>query len=293
VDPLTRPADGATRGGEDGEPPAGGPSTWRPWTAPAALVAALVVAAVGGLVVDIVALVFGAHVTSSHLPDGLEIADTAVQDCAFVAVAVFFAGLGGQRVSAAQLGLRPTRAWRALGLALLTVLGFLVFSATWGVAFHVEKEKLLEQLGTRGVLVVLSAALTCVLAPVCEEILFRGYFFAALRNWRGVWPAAGITGLAFGAVHAGSAPAIDLVPLAVLGFALCLLYQRTGSLYPCIAAHSLNNSLAFGALEDWTWQIPVLMVSALAIIFLVALVLMRAGVLSAAPKTAWHSTRAG
>ena len=54
-----------------------------------------------------------------------------------------------------------------------------------------------------------------------------------------------ITGLLFGGVHAGSAPALDLVPLAALGFGLCLLYRYTGSLYPCIAAHSLNNSLAF------------------------------------------------
>ena len=34
-------------------------------------------------------------------------------------------------------------------------------------------------------------------------------------------------------------------------FALCLLYVRTGSLLPCIGAHALNNSLAFGASQDW------------------------------------------
>ena len=50
-------------------------------------------------------------------------------------------------------------------------------------------------------------------------------------------------------MHVGSAPVLDLVPLAVLGFGLCLLYRYTGSLYPCIAAHSLNNSLAFASLE--------------------------------------------
>ena len=113
-------------------------------------------------------------------------------------------------------------------------------------------------------LLLLSAALTCVVAPICEEFLFRGYIFTALRSWRGTWPAAVITGLVFGAVHAGSAPALDLVPLAGLGFGLCLLYRYSGSLYPCIAAHSLNNSLAFAALEGWGWQAPVLMIAALA-----------------------------
>jgi CAAX protease family protein len=111
---------------------------------------------------------------------------------------------------------------------------------------------------------VLSAALTCVVAPICEEILFRGFIFVALRNWRGTLPAAVITGLLFGGVHAGAAPALDLVPLGILGFALCLLYRRTGSLYPCIVAHSLNNSIAFASLENWGWQAPVLVVSALA-----------------------------
>ena len=100
------------------------------------------------------------------------------------------------------------------------------------------------------------------MAPICEEILFRGYIFTALRNWRGTLPAAILTGLLFGAVHAGSAPVLDLVPLAALGFGLCILYRCSGSLYPCIIAHSLNNSIAFSSLEGWGWQAPVLMVAA-------------------------------
>ncbi len=103
-------------------------------------------------------------------------------------------------------------------------------------------------------MLVLSAALTCIVAPMCEEFLFRGYMFTALRNWRGTLPAALITGLIFGAVHAGSAPALDLFPLAGLGFGLCLLYRHTGSLYPCFAAHALNNCIAFASLEHWHWH---------------------------------------
>jgi membrane protease YdiL (CAAX protease family) len=122
---------------------------------------------------------------------------------------------------------------------------------------------------------------------MCEEFLFRGYIFTALRNWKGVWPAAVITGVLFGAVHAGSAPAADLVPLAGLGFGLCLLYRYTGSLYPCIAVHSLNNSIAFGGLEDWSLlAVVALMVSALALIALLVRALMRAGVISPEPTGA-------
>lgn len=261
---------------------------WSPWFAPLALIAGLVVATVGSLIVDIPAAALGVDVNAKHLAPGLVIADTAVQDAGFVAVAIFFAQIGGRAVAAAMFGLRPTRLWRAVGLAALTLAGFLLFSLVWTSIFQTEEEDLLEKLGADkgAVLLVLSAALTCVVAPLCEEFLFRGFVFTALRNWRGVWPAAVITGVLFGGVHAGSAPALDLVPLAVLGFGLCLLYRATGSLYPCIAAHCVNNSLAFGSLENWSWQIPVLMACSLLVLWLLALALTRAGVTSRVPATA-------
>ncbi len=240
----------------------------------------------GGLLVDIPAAILGVSISSSHVPPGLEIADTIVQDAAFVLAAVLFAQIGGRQVRAWQFGLRPTRTRRAIGMVLLTLAGFLLFSVIWAALLeNNEKEKLLETLGTgrSTTLLLLSAGLTCVIAPICEEILFRGYIYSALTNWRGPLPAAAITGLVFGAIHVGSAPAVDLVPLVALGFGLCLLYRATGSLYPCIAVHSLNNSLAFGALESWGWQIPLLMVLALGTIALLAFALRGLGVIGDEP----------
>jgi uncharacterized protein len=252
---------------------------WPPWTAPAALVSGLVVAVVGGLLVDIPALALGVNVTANHIPNGLQVADTAVQDVGFVLVAIFFAQLGGRAVHAWQFGLRPTQFWRAIRAMAAIGLGFLLCLVVWNALVHPPTEKVLEQIGTG----VFSAALTCVLAPICEEFLFRGFIFTALRNWRGTWPAAVITALLFGAVHVGSAPALDLVPLAGLGFALCLLYRRTGSLYPCIVVHSVNNSVAFGSLAKWSWewQIPVLILASLAVIGMLGLTLRSVGVISA------------
>jgi membrane protease YdiL (CAAX protease family) len=252
--------------------------------APAALVGGLALAVIGGLLVDIPALALGVNVTAHNLPDGLQVADTAVQDVGFVLVAVFFAQLGGRTVSAWQFGLRPTGFWRALRLTAAIGFGFFVFLVVWNALVHPPTEKVLEQIGAG----VISAALTCVLAPICEEFLFRGFIFTALRNWRGTVPAALLTGLLFGGVHAGSAPALDLVPLGALGFALCLLYRYSGSLYPCIAVHSLNNSVAFGNLAKWSWhwQIPLLMVSSLALIAALAVALGRLGVITAEPRAA-------
>jgi membrane protease YdiL (CAAX protease family) len=285
---------------ESSQTPPPGPrlpaADWPWWTGPAALLGGLLLAAIGGLAVDVaVAVLFGVSITSSHLPGGLELADTVVQDAAFVLAVVLFARVGGRTVRAWQLGLqRPGVDWLsprvgwlwAAGMVVVTMFTFLVFSVIWAEVLHVsEKEKLLEQLGANEgtALLLLSAALTCVVAPVCEELLFRGFLFRALCNWRGMWPAAAVTAVLFGGIHAGSAPAVDLVPLAMLGFALCLLYRCTGSLYPCIAAHSLNNSLAFGSLENWGWQVPVLAVSALTTIAVVAVALRRGGVITAPP----------
>lgn len=260
---------------------------WPVWSGFAVLVAALVLAAVGGLIVDIPALVLGVKISSEHTPPGLEFADTVVQDVVFVLTAIMFAQFGGRKVRSWQFGFRPTPLRRAVGLAALTIVAFFVFSAIWVVALNVKEEdtKLLNALGTNetALLLAASALLTTVIAPICEETLFRGYIFAALSKWKGWIPGAILTGVLFGAVHVGSAPVEDLVPLGVLGFALCFLYRRTGSLYPCIAVHSLNNSFAFGELEKWGWRIPLFMVGSLALIASVAWFAHRVGLISDPP----------
>jgi len=273
------------------EPP---PVGWPPWMAPVALIGGLVLAAVGGLVVDLPAVALGVKITTSHTPPGVAIADTFVQDVAFVLAAVYCAQIGGRTVRAWQFGLRPPRTgWgSAAGMIVLLILSFLLFNVIWNELFNPGKEKILEQLGSNenAALLLLSVALTCVVAPISEELLFRGFIFTALRNWRGTLPAAVITGLLFGGVHVGSAPVLDLVPLAGLGFGLCLLYRYTGSLYPGIVSHALNNSIAFASLEGWGWQEFVLLIAAsLAAIGVLVLTFKRLGVIGTQDLPVMHS----
>ena len=249
----------------------GRPPAWPPWTAPVALVAGFAVAIFGYILVLTIGGVFGAD--TADPPPAVDIVATVIQDGALIVSALVFARMSS-RPRPSQFGLRPARLWSSAGWLALTWFGFFLFSVIWVAALGItQKDDLPEQLGAdeSTVALVAVALLVCVVAPVAEEVFFRGYFFTALRNWRGVWPAAIITGLVFGAIHAGSAPIGDLVPLAVFGFGLCLLYWKTGSLYPCIALHAINNSIAFGVTQSWDWQIPLVVIGSLGTIGLLML----------------------
>jgi len=244
---------------------------WPPWTAPVALIAGFGIAIFGYVLVGGVAGAAGADLDDP--PPWVNIVATVIQDAALIGSALFFAQLSG-RVRPRDFGLRATRFWPGLGWMLAAWMSFFVFTIVWVTALGIEeRDDLPDELGADESTLALIAVgiLVTVVAPIAEEFFFRGFFFTALRNWRGIWPATIVTGLVFGAIHGGSAPVGYLVPLAMFGAALCLLYVRTGSLYPCIALHALNNSLAFGVSQDWDWQIPLVMLAANAIVFAILL----------------------
>jgi membrane protease YdiL (CAAX protease family) len=239
---------------------------WRPWSAPLALIAGLGGALAGGLVIYVIAAIAGANLDNT--PPAVDISATVVQDASFVAAALIFAGMVA-KPRPWQFGLRGTRIGPAIGYVVAGYITFIAAAAAWSAALNLhEKDDVVDQLGAGSstVALVFVTILVCVIAPLAEEFFFRGYFFSAVRNWRGLWPAAIITGLVFGGIHAGSAPVGFLVPLAFFGFLLCLIYAVTRSLYPCIALHCINNSIAFGVGEHWGWEIPVVLAGSLVVI---------------------------
>ena len=145
-----------------------------------------------------------------------------------------------------RLGVRRF-ALSGLGWMLLAMFAYYLFAGLFAtLVFEPEQEDIGGELGVgdENVLVAVSAVVLIVgLAAVAEEIFFRGFVFSGLRSRLSLWPAAVISGLVFGLVHAATG-ITAVIPLAVFGVALAWLYDRTGSLWPSMIAHSLNNGIA-------------------------------------------------
>jgi uncharacterized protein len=246
-----------------GSPPAAGliPS-WPGWTAPAALLAGFGAALVAALFLGAGGALFGAEIDDP--PASISILSTIAQDGCLIGAALFFAQITSTP-RPEQFGLRPAPLKRSVLYVVGGYILFIVFSLLWlAIIGETDAEDTItESLGAKDSTVALIAVtfVVTVCAPLAEEFFFRGYFFGALRK-NGFWFAALFTGLAFGTVHVFGSPIAFIIPLAALGAALCFIREKTGSLYPCIALHCINNSVAMSSSEGWSWQVPVVLVLA-------------------------------
>ena len=233
------------------ELPEGAGPRWPAWYAGVGFLVALISTLV---VVGIVAAATGAS-TDDENPTFTVLA-TFLQGLIFIGTAVLFASFAG-KPRAEDFGLRRSRFWPTVGWAALGLFSFYVLAALYTAIVQPDAEQTVAQdLGAdQGTLGMIAAGFMVIcVAPVAEEFFFRGFFYRALRSRYSVLAAALIDGILFGAIHWDFSTADGLLiipPLAALGFMFCLVYERTGSLYPVIALHALNNAIAFGVtVED-------------------------------------------
>ena len=147
-----------------------------------------------------------------------------------------------------ELGIDRTLLVRHIGLGLLVGVSVLVASAMI--------QALMQALGVRqtqmadlscirefplpGFLLVVFAG--GVLAPIAEELYFRGFVFGSYLKTRGPLVAYVATALIFATLHL-NLPA--LLPIFALSVIFCFAYQRTGSIVPSMIGHAVNNTMAF------------------------------------------------
>lgn len=146
----------------------------------------------------------------------------------------------------ARLGLRPFPALQGIAWVIGGLIAILGINVVW--------EGIRQQLGWPGQPdflpifgegiggLVLALFLGGVVAPIAEEVFFRGYLYAGARRvWGVVWGAVA-SSIIFAVVHV--VPGV-LPPIFVMALVFVVIYERTRSIWPCIILHGAVNSLAF------------------------------------------------
>jgi uncharacterized protein len=169
------------------------------------------------------------------------VAGTLVQFAIIAAIVWGIAGLGNRRE---LLALRRPTSWkRALGIGLGIAVGMVVLTLLLEPVLHPGREQGVTpdtwQPNHAGAYVV-NAFVIAVIAPVVEELTFRGLGYSLLARY-GRWPAIILVGLAFGLAH-GLVQAFPL--LAAFGAGLAYLRSRVDSVYPCMIVHGVFNAVA-------------------------------------------------
>lgn len=102
--------------------------------------------------------------------------------------------------------------------------------------------KLVRESSDTGLLVAMAIA-AIVIAPIAEELIFRGYLYPVVKRFTDQWFAAAFTGLFFGVIHFNL---MAFPMLALMGVVLAVLYEKTGSLWVVIGCHAAFNATTVG-----------------------------------------------
>jgi membrane protease YdiL (CAAX protease family) len=213
-------------------------SNWGPWVA----VLGVFLALGTGVVMGIPAAIVG------NKPNGdlTTFGNIGVQLATAIGFLLVPMAIAAQRGAATmrevllRLGVRRFKPSTALKWTAAAIGAYLLFAMLYSALVVVpEQDDIADGFGP----IPIQILLIVFAAPISEEICFRGMLFGGLRERLPRLAAALIAGLIFGGLHALTG-VTAVPPLIFFGFVLALLYERTGSIWPCILLHMLNNSVA-------------------------------------------------
>jgi membrane protease YdiL (CAAX protease family) len=148
----------------------------------------------------------------------------------------------------ASLGLHAFPVVKTLVLALISLPLMLLINAGWELVRRqlgwAGQPNYLPLFGGGPLGLALALLIGGVIAPIAEEIFFRGYLYAGLRSRLGLGWGLVLSALLFAVLHV--IPGV-IPPIFLLGLILATVYEYSGSLWPAILLHSAINTLAFVA----------------------------------------------
>lgn len=140
-----------------------------------------------------------------------------------------------------------TRPWMTLGWSVVAALGF-VIPSIWIQEQLPELPNLIEDEFGQIMADRWGYLAIGLLAPLAEEVVFRGAALRSLLGWAegrgewGAWTAIAVSALLFAAAHLNPA---QMPHAFIVGLLLGWMYWRTGSILPGMAYHWANNSTAY------------------------------------------------
>lgn len=166
-----------------------------------------------------------------------------------MAIAIWLFGLRRRGYTLAGIGLKPiSLRWVAASIGIFIVLRIVVTLISLLLAqFNITsvQAQTLAPAGYTWASAILTTLLAGFFIPIVEEVFFRGVLYRWLRDKWGVVVGVIVSGVVFGLVHLEPA---TVVPVIVMGFVLAWTYEKSGSLWPPILIHMLNNLLGVIAL---------------------------------------------
>ena len=171
------------------------------------------------------------------------VATTLLAQTALMAGSVALVAVRIRRLPWSTIGMRGFRRhWVVTAplLAVALVLLVEVVDRLAGTPVRETEIRMLAPVGFSWVALVLMVAIGGILAPIGEEMLFRGALYTWLRDKWGVWPAVAGSSVIFGAFHVNPYWA---VVTAVIGVVLAMVYEKSGSMWPAAMVHGTYNSL--------------------------------------------------
>lgn len=133
--------------------------------------------------------------------------------------------------------------------------GFMDWVKSMGIDSVQDTVKLLQDKSTDPLTLGLMAAAAVLVAPFCEEIVFRGYLYPAAKRFAGPWVACIFSAIIFASAH-GNAGA--LLPLFIFGCVLVFIYEKTGSIWAPMAVHlCFNGASVLAAMAVRVYDLPV------------------------------------
>ncbi|MCH5263477.1 MAG: CPBP family intramembrane metalloprotease [Lachnospiraceae bacterium] len=145
----------------------------------------------------------------------------------------------------ATFGLHKTKPIRFLG-AFFIILGMypinIVLSCILITLFPQSADNVVTTFSTIMDGNIVSIFLVIALAPaICEEMLFRGLIYHAMKSRYRTPVAISIVAVLFGIYHMSL---VKFIPTGLLGLVLCYVVYKTGSIYPSMMMHCINNAVS-------------------------------------------------